>query len=237
MFRTLAIIAGASVVTAAAAFAGAAALGGADLVRRGWWQDDRPWDDVNTPSAGPSAQRDLTGFDSVMVAGGLTGEITVGGPFRVEVIGGDPQSVVTELDGARLTIRPRRRSWWDQPALATVRVSMPTARAVSSSAGAHVRLAGVTDGDLALDASAGAQLRASGACGALDAEASAGANLDASALTCGTGEVDVSSGAQVRVAVTGQLDVEASSGGSVYAGGTPQIGRVALSSGGQLLRD
>jgi hypothetical protein len=99
-----------------------------------------------------------------------------------------------------------------------------------------VRLAGVTGGDLALDASAGAELTASGACGALDVEASSGARLDAAALTCRTGEADASSGAQVRVSVNGPLDVGASSGATVFAGGNPQIGRVSLSSGGQLER-
>lgn len=238
MFRSLAIVAGVSVVIAAAAFAGAFALGGRDLTQRGSWEIVAPWDGADHRAGGPSRQqtRDLTGFDRVTVAGGLSAEITAGQGFKVEVEGADPATVVTELDGSELSIRPRRNGWWGRSAHALVKVSLPAAREVSSAAGAQVRLAGVAGGDLALEASSGAELIASGACGALDAQASSGASLDAAALTCAKGEADASSGAHAGVSVTGPLDVTASSGGTVFAGGDPQIGQVSLSSGGRLER-
>jgi hypothetical protein len=95
---------------------------------------------------------------------------------------------------------------------------------------------GIDSARISLASSSGADLRASGRCGAFSADASSGSDIHAHELRCENGSVDVSSGADVRIYASGRLNVDASSGGGVVAYGDPGIGDIDLSSGGSLRR-
>lgn len=179
--------------------------------------------------------RAVTGFDSVEASAGIPVDVSVGPGFSVEVTGRDAARVQTRLEGTTLVVRPVS-SWNWRRRDVLVRVSMPAVVGLDASSGARLTARGVAGGPLELEASSGAQVTVSGACGALSAEASSGAQIEAGALVCQTGDVDASSGARVEVNVNGRLDVGASSGGDIYASGSPEIGNVSLSSGGSLRR-
>ena len=236
MIRTLAIVAGASFVIGAVCLGGAAALAGPDLAKSNFWQELEgvPGVDVEVDNGAPAVTqaRELTGFTSIDVGGGLDTEITVGPAFKVEVIGPQPDLILTELDGTTLSIHPQRRNWWRGTPRTHIRVSLPALEGVTSSSGANVGVTGVTGGDLTLEASSGASLDIAGTCAAISAEASSGGSLDAAELVCATGSAEASSGGSVEVHVTGTLNIEASSGGSIDAAGDPTIGDISLSSGG-----
>jgi hypothetical protein len=113
---------------------------------------------------------------------------------------------------------------------------MPSLAAIDASSGAEVNASGITAGDMALEASSGADLAIVGACRSLSASVSSGARINARELSCESGSVDASSGADAAVTVSGVLNVDASSGASVVASGDPHIGDISLSSGGSLRR-
>lgn len=236
MIRTLAIVAGASFVVAALCLGGAAALVGPDLAKSDFWRELEgvPGVEVEVDTGAPSVTqlRELTGFTSVDIGGGLDAEITVGPEFKIEVIGPEPDLITTELDGTTLDIYPRPRNWWRGTPRTHVRVSLPVLVGAGASAGASMGVTGMTGGDVTLDASAGASLDIAGTCNAISAEASSGGHIDAEQLICASGSAGASSGGSLEVHVTGPLNVDASSGGSVEAAGNPQLGEISLSSGG-----
>jgi len=180
----------------------------------------------------------LTGFTRVDANAGVDVEVVVGGGFSVNVTGRDADRVVTRVNGDRLIVEPVRTSGWFQrgPRDAQVRVTMPRVEGLSASSGADLVASGVNGGNLNLASSSGADLRVSGRCDSFNADASSGADIHASELRCVNGSVDVSSGADAHVFASGQLNVDASSGGGVVAHGQPSIGNVDLSSGGSLRR-
>lgn len=189
-------------------------------------------------AAGPAAAevRQMPEFAAISVSSGVPIEVTVGAPFRVEVAGQDAERVQTRVANGVLMVGRQSQGWrWGRHD-ALVRVSMPSVTALDASSGSRMTASGVSGGDVSLEASSGARLIAAGTCGRLKAEASSGARLDAAGLHCAAGAADASSGARAIVHVSGRLDVEASSGGDVVAGGGAEIGAISLSSGGSLRR-
>jgi len=162
-------------------------------------------------------------------------DVAVGPDFNVEVIGKNPQTIQTEVRGSSLVIRPQgHRSWWRWNSLPRVKVSMPAIESINSSAGADVNATGIQSATLELEASAGARIQVNGSCDTLNTDASAGAQIEATSLACKIGNSDVSAGAQTRINITELLNVDASTGGVVYAVGNPSRGKISLSTGGAL---
>ncbi len=180
--------------------------------------------------------RPLSGFTKVSASAGTRVEIAFGPNFQVNVEGRDAARIVTRVSNGTLVVEPVRGWSWRGPRNAIVHVTMPAAEALDASSGAHIEATGVPGGALSLDASSGAALDVAGACTTFTADASSGGDIDAEALRCETGSVSVSSGASAHVYATGQLNVDASSGGDVVAFGNPGIGDISLSSGGSLRR-
>lgn len=181
--------------------------------------------------------RPLADFTRVSASGGLDVEVSIGPSFAVEVTGRDAARVVTRVRNGELEIAPERQGFWHwRSREAAVHVSMPSVLGLEASSGSRLVARGLQGGSLALDASSGADLIALGACSEIEADASSGAHLDASALACERGSVDVSSGARADVNVNGRLNLDASSGGDIYASGDPEMGNISLSSGGSLHR-
>lgn len=179
--------------------------------------------------------RNLSGFTKVEANAGTDVEVSVGGGFRVEVIGRDADRIITRVEGDTLVVEPRRGFSW-RGRQANIRVTMPSADGFSASSGADLVATGVNADRITLDSSSGADLRVSGACRSFRADASSGADIDARNLRCENGSVDVSSGADARVFATGRVDIDASSGGGVLAYGNPGVGDIDLSSGGSFRR-
>jgi hypothetical protein len=236
MFRTLAIVAVISFAIALLCFAGGTTIAGPEFAKSELWKE-LAWGEEDFESGGPAVNqfRDLKGFTGVDASAGLEVDVAVGPDFSVEVTGKNPQTVQMEVRDSSLVIRPQgNRSWWRWNSLPRVKISMPTIQSINSSAGADVNATGIQSATLALEASAGAQLQASGACDTLKTEASSGAQIDATSLACKTGNSEVSTGAQTRIYITGLLNVDASTGGIVHAAGNPTRGQISLSTGGTL---
>lgn len=190
-------------------------------------------------AAGPALAepRNLSGFTKVSASAGTDVTVTLGSGFSVDVTGPGADRVITRVDGDTLVVS-RRTNWfvWGASQHAEVRVSMPRVEGLSSSSGADLVATNINADTIRLESSSGADLRVNGRCGTFMADASSGSDIHAEALRCENGSVDVSSGADARVFASGQLDVDASSGGGVVVHGNPGLGNVDLSSGGSMRR-
>lgn len=177
-----------------------------------------------------------SGFSSVHASGGVEVNVAVGPEYRVEVSGPDASEVITRVDDGRLVVRTGLWRFRRHAPDATVSVTMPGLDALDATGGGEIRAHGVDVAMLRLQASAGADLVVEGACGALTASASSGASIRAQELRCSSASVRVTSGAEASVFADGVLNVEAHSGGDVFAYGDPAIGEVSQSAGGAIHR-
>ncbi len=186
--------------------------------------------------AASAETRPLSGFTSVSASAGTQVEVATGENFAVEVTGRDADRVTTRVVGTELRVG-RQSGWtWGRGNDAVVHVTMPRVEGLEASSGAQLRAANVRADRLTLDSSSGGGLTVAGACREFAADASSGSRLNAASMQCERGSVDASSGARADVNATGALNVDASSGGDVYASGGAQISNVSLSSGGNLHR-
>lgn len=164
--------------------------------------------------------RSLSGFSAISVSDGIELEVTAGSPYAIEVTGADAARVLTEVEDGTLRIRQRNRSWFGRNDLdATVRVSLPELHALAASRGVEVNATGIEAEAFDLSAAMGADVRVSGACGALDASASMGAVIRAGDLHCRTADVSASMGADARVYASESYEGSASMGASINVDG------------------
>ncbi|MBS0386563.1 MAG: DUF2807 domain-containing protein [Proteobacteria bacterium] len=179
--------------------------------------------------------RNLSGFDAIDASGSLNVEVAMGPQFSVQVEGSHPDRVLSSVSGNRLVLRTQH-SWFsfNMGPTASVRVTMPSVRALQTSAGADLAAHGLRAEALSLAASSGSDLRADGACRSLRAAASSGADLRAGDLVCEAVDVSASSGSDATVNARVSADVNASSGADIRVRGGGKLGRVELSSGGDL---
>jgi hypothetical protein len=75
-----------------------------------------------------------------------------------------------------------------------------------------------------------------GSAGDLTIDASGGSHVDLSAFAVTDASVEASGGSQVTVNATGRLDVEATGGAKVFYLGSPTLGKVESSGGGEIRR-
>jgi len=85
--------------------------------------------------------------------------------------------------------------------------------------------------------SSGAHIYVSGKCETAELKASSGAHLKGGDLWTKNCDADVSSGAHIWIAVSDELNAEASSGGHVFYSGEPTKTNVHSSSGGMISRN
>lgn len=180
--------------------------------------------------------RPLRDFSNVAASAGTQVQVAAGSDYSVDVSGRDAERIVTRVEGGTLYVEPVRSWSWRGARQALVRVTLPAIAGLDASSGAHIAATGVSGGAVALEASSGARVEVSGACASVSADASSGGDIRANALQCQDGSAQASSGASVRLSVSNRLDVDASSGGDIYAYGNPSIGAVDLSSGGSFRR-
>lgn len=241
MILKLAKIAGLGMLISIICLIAASLLAGPDIARSvADWTDRNGWDvpDEEAAQFGTGKTREVSGFTGIEARAGSDVEVTIGEEFSVEVLDSNPERVVTRLNGSNLVITPRpKASWWGMNYSGSaphVRVTMPAVEVLKASTAAEIGASDIDADDIELSASTGSSIDVSGVCKTLDASISTGAKIDADDLICETGKAEASTGGELRVHVSGKLDVDASTGGEIEASGNPQIGRLSLSSGGDL---
>ena len=183
---------------------------------------------------------DLTGFNSIEVATGLSVKYAAGATYFVsaEFERGGPDDVVVEVQGDTLDIRRKRTGFMTGDRVRAVfTVTSPELTDVEVSSGSTFRGEGIDAEAFTLDLSSGASATLSGRCGDLELDVSSGGSVDAEDLRCATGVIDASSGASVRAYLSEQVSVDASSGASIRVEGGPEVLDVDKSSGASVRID
>lgn len=216
---------------------------------------------VSLPMMAEERKYDVTGFQEVSIAEGLSAQIEIGPDFDVSAQSPskrDLDRLSIEVRGNRLIVE-RDASWLDFSLFAArrqanVKISLPEMKAISASSGSDVYVSGeygdrltaeassgadlelddVTGSKLKIRASSGSDLRVEGACETLDIASSSGASIRADDLVCQDVTADASSGADIRVHATATLRAEASSGAGIRISGRPEVLDSDESSGGSI---
>lgn len=126
--------------------------------------------------------RDLSGFHSVSIGGGLDLYLKRGDTFLVEVDGDDdPSKIITEVRNGTLEVR-RDGKWTDFFGAGDegeVYVTMPRLEALSASGGADVTVEGTFSGDaLRVSASGGSDVELDATMNSVDVQASGGSDVE-----------------------------------------------------------
>ncbi|MEM9810624.1 MAG: DUF2807 domain-containing protein [Pseudomonadota bacterium] len=181
---------------------------------------------------------DYEGFQDIHAMQGVDVLVTIGSDYAVELVSGDAQRARVELNDDKLTLGRQRNVGINIDTVPSHRlvyeVTLPELSAAETSSGAELVIEGLKGGDLALDASSGSDLQASGRCDRLQASTSSGAVIKALELSCAQAELSASSGSKISVTVTEELSAHASSGGSIRGSGNPSKQDVRTSSGGRV---
>jgi len=203
--------------------------------------------------------RDLSGFHSVSIGGGLDLYLRRGDAFRVEVATDeDASEIITEVRDGTLDVR-RDRAWFDffgDNDEGEVYVTMPTLQALSASGGSDVRVEGSFAGDalrinasggsdvdfdaavnsVEVQASGGSDVRLTGTARSARLQSSGGSDLDAGRFTADEAIVDSSGGSDVSIGVRNSITGHASGGSDISYSGEPATVNVESSGGGEVRR-
>lgn len=167
---------------------------------------------------------DLSGFDSISVAEGVSAVITVGGDFSVRAEGTDQalERLDVKVSKGELQIgrKAKLTNMGRQPHV-TVTVSLPALNSLDVSTGSETTVTGVAAGAFDLDASTGAVATVSGKCDTLNLDLSTGADLEARDLQCKAADVDASTGGSATIFASERVSADVSFGGDVRVYGSP----------------
>ncbi len=248
MTRVLALIALIGFIVSVACFAGAAALGGRDIVEHGWtipadWHidvddhdgdGDRDWDEAADDS-GPDTTREIAWDGSTGLDLDVPAEVrfTQGpGPAKLSING--PKGSVDHLvlEGGRLK--------YDQPMHRTHRlVIVMTAPNVSHfqlDGDDRLTIAGFHQPHLAIDISGSAEAVAEGNVTDFDLQISGSGTADLSKLTSDTGKVDIAGSGRATIAPKSTADVDISGSGEVTLLSRPANVHSNVSGSGKLIQ-
>ena len=199
--------------------------------------------------------RDLSGFDSIEIGGGIDLVVRQGQGFLVEVESDDGEldEIITELRNQTLVIRRERSGsffgWGGDGGSVTVR--LPALVSLQASGGSDVETEGafsgerlelvasggsdvtldVTVGDLRVTASGGSDVNLRGTARSLNAQSSGGSDLNASALIAETANVQSSGGSDLSLALRDSIVASASGGSDISYSGDPSSANVNSSGG------
>ena len=220
MIRTLLLIAAASFVLMLAAFGGAAALGGPELLRNGWTID--VGDNDSEAWSGPTVERTLewTGGD----------RLTVALPADVVFTQGDTPSVVVsgpETAVQRITLVDGRLAFADENGASerftvigrsaglTVTITAPDVSRFELEGAGDLTLNGIDRDELVLVVAGAGDIAANGRAGTL--------NL----MIAGAGDADLATlateNADVRIAGAGGAEVNASQSANIVIAGVGNV--------------
>ena len=205
---SLALIAGVSLITANAAFAG-----DGDEVKR----------DVVT-------EYDFSGFDKVDISGVYTVEIRQGDRFsvRTEATKDKARWSEVKMKGDTLVLgkKDRKKGWWkdddyeDQGGVHAF-VTMPRLTELDVSGVTNGTVSAFSGGSIEVDASGVANLTLSGSCDHLEIDASGVSNIDAEALLCASVEVDASGVSNLEVYASNRIEADSSGMSEIGVHGNP----------------
>jgi len=201
--------------------------------------------------------RDLAGFHSVSVRGGLDLFLRRGETFRVEVeTDEDASEIVTEVRDGTLDVQ-RDRPWFaffGDDDEGEVYVTMPTLQALTASGGSDVRAEGSFGGDalritasggsdveldaavnrVEVQASGGSDVRLTGSARSARLQSSGGSDLNAGRFTADEANVESSGGSDVSIGVRNSIAGHASGGSDITYTGDPGSVTVDSSGGGEV---
>ena len=179
---------------------------------------------------------ELDGIEHLDTSAGLSVIYTVSDTYSidVDVRRGDLEDVRIEREGNVLEVgRVRKNGWnWGDRLEATVTISGPNLKSVESSSGSSAVVDGIVAGSFLIDVSSGASTEVSGVCETLTVDVSSGGDIEADELVCENGRAEASSGGSAEIYLTGYVDVDVSSGGSVDVEGGARLRSADKSSGG-----
>lgn len=203
--------------------------------------------------------RELSGFHSVAIGGGLDLFLSRGETFVVEVeTDEDPSEIITEVRDGTLHVR-RDRPWFDwfgDSDEGEVYVTMPTLQALTASGGSDVTVEGSFAGDalritasggsdveldaavdrVEVQASGGSDVRLTGSARSARLQSSGGSDLDAGRFTADEANVESSGGSDVSIGVRNSISGHASGGSDITYTGQPGSVNVEASGGGDVRR-
>lgn len=256
MIRTLAIITGAGLVLSIACFAGAAALGGADLQRNGWtWtlESDEHGDGGHfvrgAPDAGPDTTRTVawTGGESLEIE--VPVDVTyIQGPAATVVITG-PKSIAdwVRVEGGRITMddpegRERvtfsmhngsLRAWSDTDRV-KITITAPAVKRFDLEGSSDLLIEGYDQDAMSVDISGSGEVTARGRTRALTLDISGSGEADLADLQTTDAAVDIAGSGEARVAPTGAATVTISGSGDVDLTTRPTSLRTSISGSGDV---
>jgi len=200
--------------------------------------------------------RSLSSFKGIKVSQAIDAYLKKGDKesVRVEVTGGSPSDVITEVEGSSLKIRMRdSHNFWSK-ANVKVYVTYVTLEKISASSASSVFSDGViktgnidiavssaANVEVSLDASSvmvdtssAGEVVLEGKSPKLEVEVSSAGDVDAYKLECETVVANVSSGGEAKLSVSKDLEAHASSGGDIRYRGNPSRTNTNSSSGGSV---
>ena len=200
--------------------------------------------------------RSLSSFKGIKVSQTIDAYLKKGDKesVRVEVTGGSPSDVVTEVEGSSLRIRMRDgRNFWSKVNV-KVYVTYVTLEKISASSASSVFSEGVIKtnhidiaassaanievsldaNSVMVDTSSAGEVVLEGKSPQLEIEVSSAGDVDAYKLECEAVVANVSSGGEAKLSVSKELEAHASSGGDIRYRGNPSKTNTHSSSGGSV---
>ena len=181
---------------------------------------------------------DLDGFTKVKSSAGVDVEVMVGGDFSVRVDtddrGFDRVKISVEGDTLKISRKSKFGFSGRRGPDISARVTLPSLEAIGASSGSRLDASNVEASNFSINASSGAEVKVSGACGTLNANVSSGADIDGKDLECSNADVSASSGADATVYASDSVDANASSGASIRVFGGASERNIGKSTGGSV---
>ena len=177
--------------------------------------------------AGPSTEepRSVGAFDRIEAEDGVDVVLRSGREPELRVRAGEHviDDVHTEVRDGTLRVWHDDIGWFAGDIVIDVRA--PSITALDVSGGSDADLHAIAGDALAIRASGGSDVTASGRVGRLTLDASGGSDADLEALTARHVSVEASGGSDAEVSASARLDVEASGGSDVSYRGKPELTR------------
>jgi hypothetical protein len=171
---------------------------------------------------------DLSGFDSIDIAGVYELDVRVGGDYSIALSGPayemnrvevSVKNGVLELDQRKRQRGEKNRS--NRDGVEAV-ITLPNLTGVNVSGVVDGKIAGVDADSFKLNISGVGELSVEGECGALDANLSGVGDLDAEGLECRTADVRVSGVGSASVFASEAVDARVSGMGDIDVYGSPE---------------
>jgi hypothetical protein len=180
----------------------------------------------------------FTGFDKLDVSHGFEVDVRQAEDFSVVIRVDDNVEQYLEVakQGSTLQIGLD----WHLITLRTTleaEITMPELTGLELSGGCDVAATGFESSKpLDLDVSGGCDVTLTGSAGDVTIDASGGSDADLSGFSVVDANVEASGGSEVTVNASGRLDADASGGAGIYYLGSPTLGTIEESGGGDVRR-